>query len=942
MPVIVSPGTSGALGSLPSAVRPAPRARATVLLLALLAVLIPPLAAASPSAAAARAASAASNVESVNPFIGTTGSSDTEYGGMLPSTAPPFAMTRWSPMTRDNRVGRLPYHFGDPKITGFIGTHQPAIWMGDSGYVAGMPGVGPVRTAEADRGLPYSHGDERSAPDRYTVDMHPAPGQTLRAELTATSRVGVLRLTYPRNTETNFVVQATRSGITGNVHIDPAGQEISGYNPDRQDGNLGPFKAPGFKGYFVARFDTAFAGYGTAAGATRYDGQADRTDQDVVGYVRFPAGTVTVTVRIATSFISADQARANLDNEVPDGQGFDATAASTRAAWADKLDRVHIQGATADQLAIFYTAMFHALQYPSEMSEHGRYYSAYDDKVHNGVSYTGYSLWDTFRAENAFLTLFAPERVDDMATSMLQDYQQGGWLPLWKNITETNIMEGTNADSIIAEDIAKGFHGFDLDLAYRAVRKDAMTPPDDDTTLWYGDRQQGTPVEARAGLTTYLKNGWVAADHTAEAGTRTLDYSYEDWAVAQVAKATGNTADAAYFSNRSANYKKQYNAATGFMQARNLDGSWAEGAWTEGDQWVYTNDVLHDVPGLIALKGGDASYSDWLDGYFAGGHNNQTNEPSHHVPYLYDYAGRPWRTQQLVRRIAGSNYHNAPDGLSGNEDCGQMSAWYLFSAMGFYPVNPASGQYVVGSPFFDKVTLDLPGTSRPLVISSPNAPSSPYVQALSLNGRAITEPFLRHEDLTGGGELDFTMNTAPQAWSATTTPPPPSVDLALDRPVRMINGNPAANWGKPTENAVDGDPSTMAQSTGSAPWSLQVDLGATTTLGRAVVNPDWENYPVSYDVEVSTGGTDWTTVASEASSGGTTGCAEHGVTTCGQIHTYTFAPTRARYVRLSVNSWVSARTGAPADGYGWGLREFEVYAPTAAGRGGTGTSVGRR
>jgi hypothetical protein len=423
-----------------------------------------------------------------------------------------------------------------------------------------------------------------------------------------------------------------------------------------------------------------------------------------------------------------------------------------------------------------------------------------------------------------------------------------------------------------------------------------------------------------------MQNGWVAADRTAEAGSRTLDYAYEDWAVAQVAKAVGKTADAKYFLKRSNNYKNLYNASTGFMQARNLNGSWANGSWTEGDQWVYTNDVMHDVSGLIALKGGNAKFASWLDGYFAGGHNNHTNEPSHHVPYLYDYSGQPWRTQELVRQIANANYRNAPDGLSGNDDCGQMSAWYLLSAMGFYPVNPASGQYAVGSPFFDRVELQLPGASRPLVITSPGAASRPYVQGLSLNDSPITKPFLSHADLTGGGNLAFTMNEAPQSWAASTTPPPPDPNLARFKPVKMINGTPATQWNKPTENAVDGDPTTMAQSTSSAPWSLQADLGSTTTMRRVVVNPDWENYPVSYDIKVSDNGTDWTTVASEADSGGTAGCADHGVTRCGQLHTYTFPLVNARYVLLSVNNWVSAKTGGPASGYGWALREFQVYA----------------
>ncbi|MFE0376708.1 GH92 family glycosyl hydrolase [Streptomyces inhibens] len=723
---------------------------------------------------------ASSNVDLVNPLIGTTGKSSTEYGGMIPSTAPPFGMTRWSPMTRDNHVGRAPYHLNDPKITGFIGTHQPAIWMGDSGYVVGMPGVGTVKTATSDRGLTFRHADEKASPERYTVDMNAGPGQTLKTEMTATSRVGVLRMSYPQDAESNFVLQATRSGVTGHVRIDPDAQEITGYNPDRQDKGLGPFKAPNFKGYFAARFDTPFASYGTATSAAQHEGQADRTDSDVSAYVRFPSGTRTVQVRIATSFISVDQARANLAAEVPDDQTFEETVGKTRAQWNQKLNRVLLQGATPDQRAIFYTAMYHALQYPSEMSEHGRYYSAYDDKVHSGVSYTGYSLWDTFRAENTFLTLFAPERIDGMVTSMLQDYQQGGWLPMWKNVTETNIMVGTNADSVIAEAIAKGFTGFDRKLAYEAVYKDAMTPPDKDTELDYHDRQPNTPVEARAGLTTYKQKGWVAADRTAEAGSRTLDYAYEDWAVAQVAKSVRHSDDADFFLRRSKNYKKLFNSSTGLMQARNFDGSWANGSFTEGDKWVYTLDVLHDIPGLIALKGGGEKFASWLDEYFAGGHNNHTNEPSHHAPYLYDYAGQPWKTQEQVRRITDANYANRPDGLSGNEDCGQMSAWYVLSALGIYPVNPASDQYAVGSPFFDRAVLHLPAASRPLVISAPGAASKQYVQALSLNGRNITQPFLSHGDLLRGGRLHFTMNSAPQSWAA-ASPTPDTPDLAHTR-----------------------------------------------------------------------------------------------------------------------------------------------------------------
>ncbi|WP_394832972.1 GH92 family glycosyl hydrolase [Pendulispora rubella] len=705
-----------------------------------------------------------SNVDRVNPMIGTTGTDPAEYGGMIPSVAPPFAMTRWSVMTRENWVSRLPYHHDDKKIRGFIGTHQPAIWMGDYGYVVGMPGVGEVKVGAEARSLAFTHDDEIATPYTYAVDMTTGGGQTLKAELTGTSRVGFLRFDFPKGPQPHFVLEATRANIIGNVHIDPVKREITGYNPDRQDDKLGPFKAPGFKGYFVARFDAPFESFGTSTGEALHAGENDRTDAAAGAYVRFPAGTRRVQVRMASSLVSVEQARENLDREIPDGRRFESVARATKSAWSEKLDRVDISGATDDELATFYTGMFHALQYPSEASEYGRYYSAYDDKVHEGESYNSYSIWDTFRAENAFLTLFAPERINGMMTSMLHDYQEGGWLPMWKNPTETNIMVGTNADSLIAEVINKGFTGFDLNLAYEAVYKDAMQPPERDTELRYRDREEGTPVEARAGLTWYKEKGWVAADHTAESASRTLDYAYEDWAVAQVAKAVGKEDDAKFFLERSKNYRTIYNAATGFMQARNYDGSWAPGGWTEGNQWVYTFDVMHDVPGLIELEGKEG-FTALLDRHFGEGHNNHTNEPSHHIAYLYDYADQAWKTQAQVRAIAESNYFNRPDGLSGNDDCGQMSAWYLLSSIGIYPVNPASGEYAMGSPFFKKVTIRLPGVHRPLVVLSPNnSTTNKYVRAAYLNGKRIEKPFLKHSDIAQGGILYFDMSDTPRPW----------------------------------------------------------------------------------------------------------------------------------------------------------------------------------
>jgi predicted alpha-1,2-mannosidase len=427
-----------------------------------------------------------------------------------------------------------------------------------------------------------------------------------------------------------------------------------------------------------------------------------------------------------------------------------------------------IEGASDEQRAIFYTGLYHALLYPRLFSEYGKYYSAFDDRVHDGISYTAYSLWDTFRAEHSLLTLFAPERVNDMVKALLQNYREGGWMPKWPNPSYTNIMIATHADAMVAEAINKGFREFDLNIAYEAAYKDAMTPPDGDTTRNWLDREPHTPYEARAGLTYAKKLGYVPADKTSESASSTLEDAYDDYAVAQIAKAAGKESDYRFFMNRSLNYKLLFNPKTGFMQARSSDGSWADPAagWTEGDKWVYTWSVMHDLPGLMQLMGGADVYNRKLDEHFAGGHNHHDNEPSHHYGYLYDYSGEPWKTQAKVRQIAAEAYSNTPTGILGNEDCGQMSAWYIFTAMGFYPVNPVSGDYMIGSPIFQKTTMHLPN-GKTFVISAPEASAKNlYIHSANLNGKPLEIPIIRYADIERGGTLSFRMGASPSKWGS--------------------------------------------------------------------------------------------------------------------------------------------------------------------------------
>jgi predicted alpha-1,2-mannosidase len=355
-----------------------------------------------------------------------------------------------------------------------------------------------------------------------------------------------------------------------------------------------------------------------------------------------------------------------------------------------------------------------------------------------------------------------------MITALLQNYKEGGWMPKWPNPSYTNIMIGTHADSLVAEAMGKGFHGFDANLAWNAVYKDAMTPPDGDSVRRWLDREPHTPYEARGGLTYSKVLGFVPNDKTAESASRTLEDAYDDWCVAQIAKKLGKTAEYEFFLKRSLNYEHVFNSATGFMQAKNSDGSWAgeKDGWTEGDHWVYTWAVLHDIPGLMQLMGGADKYNALLDEHFRGGHNVHKNEPSHHYGYLYDYSGEPWKTQAKVREIAAAEYANLPAGLDGDDDCGQMSAWYLFTAMGFYPLNPASGEYLIGSPLFGKMTLKLVGGKSFSVIATNNSATNVYIQSATLNGVALDVPVIRYRDIVRGGTLRFVMGPAPSKWGA--------------------------------------------------------------------------------------------------------------------------------------------------------------------------------
>lgn len=706
------------------------------------------------------AAQAGDLVDQVRPLIGT-GDGRLGYGRTMPVVTPPFGMTGWVAQTRQSGAPGLSYYYGDRVISGFVGTHQAALWMGDYGDVVVMPETGALKTTLVARALAFDHRDEIARPDYYSVVLHSGDGP-IRTEMTAAAHAALFRVTFPAGTPHRILVEASRPGIAGDAQVNQSTGEITGYNPRRSDSGLGPLKLPHFRGYFVVQFDRP-ARLETWPARDKAKGAA----------ATFAAETEEVVeMRVGTSFISVAQARENLRREIPTWD-FDALRRQLHDVWQDRLSRIEVEGLTPAQRHIFYTALYHALLYPRSLTEYGHYYSAFDDHVHEGESYTDFSTWDIFRAEFSLLTLIAPDRIGGMIQALLQDEQQGSWMPKWPNPSYTNIMIGTHADSLVAEAIGKGFTGFDRSLAWEAVHKDASVPPEGDATTEWRDRAPGTPYEARGGLSYALRLGYVPADRTAEAASRTLDDAYDDWCVAQVAKAVGRRKDEAFYLRRSLAYHAIFNPATGFMQARTSDGAWAapDAGWTEGDKWVYTFDVLQDPGGLARLMGGRAALAKRLDAYFDGGHDGHGNEPSHHVPYLYDVAGQPWKTQDHVREIMETAYADGISGLDGDDDCGQMSAWYVFSALGFYPVNPASGLYLIGSPLVSGARIQL-ANGRVFAISAErNADDHFRIQSATLGGRPLRAPVLNWRDIMAGRSLHFVMGRERSRWGTGWNPP---------------------------------------------------------------------------------------------------------------------------------------------------------------------------
>ncbi len=692
-------------------------------------------------------------------------------GQTVPFVAPPFAMTNWTPQTQANETKCVaPYYDKDRTISGIRASH----WMSgsctqDYGSVTLMPVTGRLDdlTAEA-RGSKFSHADEVMEPAYYSVKL--AKYGFTRAEVTGTLRTGILRFTYPAAEQGTVVIEPNVKLHEGYIEVRPDGT-IAGYNPVRRI-YQGAGQLAGFNGYFVVKFARKAVASGTWCGPKTTSGSAKQEGgcPRMGAYATFAPSKKPLLVKVGTSMTSLVEAEKNLNAEQP-GWDFAATRAATEAAWKAMLDKIVVEGGTEDQRKTFYTALYHATLAPRLVSDVDGTYNGFanEGKLHHidGNYYDDFSLWDTFRAVHPLMTILDPKREEEMVQSLVLKGEQAGFLPIfpaWNSFTSEMI--GDHAVAVMADAVSKGLTHFDVESAYRLARQNAvLTPP-------YADYKDG---KGRRALDSYVKYGYIPLEdpvldafHRGEQVSRTLEYAYDDAMVAVMAEHLKKADDAAFFRKRSESWRNVIDPETGFARGRHADGTWSKPFdpavpypyITEGIPWQYTFYVPQNVPGLIEAVGGRERFIGKLDGLFHRKLYDQGNEPSHAIAFLYEAAGAPWKTQERIRSVM-AEYNSTVDGLPGNDDDGQMSAWYVLSAMGFYPVCPGVPEYWTGSPIFDRVTLHLAGGKEFSVVAKHQSGMNKYIQSSALNGHPLDGFKLQHKDLMQGGELVFEMGPQP-------------------------------------------------------------------------------------------------------------------------------------------------------------------------------------
>ncbi|MGF1637022.1 MAG: GH92 family glycosyl hydrolase [Cyclobacteriaceae bacterium] len=713
-------------------------------------------------------------VKFVNPLIGSKSSTDIGNGNTYPAVAMPFGMNFLSPQTGENKSGYI-YTYDAKTIRGFRLTHLPNPAVGDYGTFSLMPQVGDLVIDEEKRASKFYHSTEISTPYYYKVNLESGG---IVSEMVPTVRGGIMRFTFPESEKSNILIDAFPGGSY--IRIIPQQRRIIGYSKYNSGG------APqNFACYFVIQFSKAFTNY-TSWNETAYMDQNRESSGDHTGAsVSFGTSkNEVIEVKISTSFISIKQAIINLRREV-ENLTFDQVKIKANQTWNAELNKVLVEGNTNDQKTSFYTSLYRMMLFPRkfyEYDENGKivHYSPFDGKVHPGYMFTDSGFGDSFRAVFPFFSILYPEMNGYIMQGLLNAYRQGGWLPVSPSPGYRKNMIGSHAASLFTDAFLKGISDFDIELAYQGMKKDSRVLPP-------------RYAPGRDGLSEYNELGYVPYPEYTASTAKTLEFAYDDFCIMQIAKALGRQDDRELYRSKSLNYRNVFDHSTNFMRGRLKDGKWKTpfdpiewgGAYSEGNAWHYTWSVLHDVEGLVQLMGGQDNFSQKLDSLFITpsefkvgtygrvtykmtemvlsdmGQYTHSTRPSHHIPYLYNYVGQPWKTQKTVRDILDKHYKSGPDGLSGDDDSGQNSAWYVFSSLGFYPVTPGQPSYVFGSPLFKKVILNLENGNKFVIEAPANSSTNVYIESVELNGSKISKNWINHNDIMKGGRIVFEMTNKP-------------------------------------------------------------------------------------------------------------------------------------------------------------------------------------
>ena len=707
----------------------------------------------------------------VNPFIGTGAIDGGLSGNNYPGATSPFGMIQLSPDTSEapNWGDASGYDYNRNTIFGFSHTRLSGTGASDLIDITLMP-TSSGRTSSA-----FTHDEEKARPGYYQVMLK---DEGINAELTTTQRNGIHRYQYPAGKDAEIILDMDHSADKGSWGRRIINSQIRILNDHAVEGyRIITGWAKLRKIYFYMEFPSPILTSTLRDGGRVHENTAVINGTNLHGCFRFgQLNGKPLTCKVALSSVSMENARQNMEQEAPHWD-FDRYVAAADADWEKQLGKIEVKG-TEVQKEIFYTALYHTMIQPNTMSDVNGEYMAADyttrKVANNETHYTTFSLWDTFRASHPLYTLLEPERVTDFVKSMIRQYEYYGYLPIWQLWGQDNYcMIGNHSIPVITDAILKGIPGIDMEKAYEAVYNSSVTS------------HPNSPFEV------WEKYGFMPENIQTQSVSITLEQAFDDWCVAQLAAKLNKDADYQRFHKRSEYYRNLFHPKTKFFQSKNDKGEWIEPfdpyqyggngghPFTEGNAWQYFWYVPHNIQALMELTGGTKAFEQKLDTFFTSTYKSEQmnhnasgfvgqyahgNEPSHHVAYLYNFAGQPWKTQKYVSHILNTLYNNTSSGYAGNDDCGQMSAWYVFSAMGFYPVNPADGRYIIGSPLLDECTLKLAGNKEFRIRTIRKSPEDIYIQSVTLNGKKHKDFFITHQDIMNGGTMVFKMGKKPSGW----------------------------------------------------------------------------------------------------------------------------------------------------------------------------------